>query len=261
MATAGQRPLTPSDASSDRNAVVRIVSVIDALARAEPGGIGVRELAIETGISRSAVHRVLAHLAGLGYANLLPQERYEAGPLALAWAQLLAGDHSFKSAVHDALLHVVADFDESAYAFEYSPEKHDLVVASGAQTSQPVRYLLEIGSRAPLHAGAAGKAVLAFLDDSVVDELELPRLTPTTVVDRDRLRDDLATIVERGYALSEGERINDAFGVAAPVFGDVGVAGAITITVPRYRFDKSKVSELAEGVVAAAAAASHLLTA
>lgn len=254
-----ESPSVAEDSSSDRKTVVRVVAVIDALARAEPGGLGVRDLAARIGISRSAVHRVLAHLTILGYATLLPRERYEAGPLMLGWSALLADSHTFEVAVEGSLAGLAEEFDESAYAMHYDPEERDLVVVAGAHSSQPVRYLLEIGSRAQLYAGAAGKAVLAFLDPLVVDELELERLTPSTIRSKASLRADLAKTVERGYAVSRGERISDASGIAAPVFAGTDVVGAITLTVPQYRYSDATVSQRAEAVVAAAARAGRLL--
>jgi DNA-binding IclR family transcriptional regulator len=236
-----------------------VVAVVDALARAESGGIGVRDLAARIGISRSAVHRVLAHLTTLGYATLLPHERYEAGALTLGWAAMLAEQHSFQTAVEGELASLVGQFDESAYALEYDPTARDLVVVAGAQTSQPVRYLLEIGSRAQLYAGAAGKAVLAFLGPDTIDELKLQRLTSSTIVSKSMLKADLAAVAERGYAVSQGERISDASGIAAPVFAGPDVVGAITLTVPHYRYSEATVAERADAVMAAAAGASRLL--
>lgn len=260
MASNQQELVDSVDGSSDRKTVVRVVAVVNALARAEPGGIGVRELATKIGISRSAVHRALSHLAGLGYASLLPHDRYEAGPLTLGWTAILAEQHGFEAAINGALGTLVERFGESAYGFEYAPKTQDLVVVAGEHTTQPVRYLLEVGSHAPLYAGASGKAVLAFLDPKVVDKLDIQRLTPATISSKSKLRADLATVAARGFATSQGERISDAFGIAAPVFAGDNVVGAITLTIPRYRFVESMLAEQAAAVLAAAAGATRLLS-
>ena len=62
MVSVESDPPGVSAAAAERNGVARVVAVLDALARADEKGVGVRELAVETGISRSAVHRLLAQL-------------------------------------------------------------------------------------------------------------------------------------------------------------------------------------------------------
>jgi IclR family acetate operon transcriptional repressor len=246
----------------DRTAVFRTVAVIDLLARAEPYGVGVRELAAATGISRSAAHRVLTALTQLGYARQLPSERYEPGPLALAWNALTGDRLSLEEAAQDELNELSAKFDETAYAASYGPEdEHEIVYRAVAPSSKPVRYVLEIGSHAPLYAGASGKAVLAYLPDSIVDELELVRFQPRTVTSRRKLRADLAAIRAAGVAWSFGERITEAVGSAAPVFRGASVAGSITLTIPVYRFSESERKAIGTAVMAAAAVVTRLLTA
>jgi DNA-binding IclR family transcriptional regulator len=249
------------EASSDRKTAFRVASVLDSLARADRDGVGVRELASETGISKSAVHRVLTHLSTLGYANQLPKEHYEAGTLMLAWAESLAERHTFERACQAALARLATASDESSYAVRYRPATRDIVFVAVAHSTQPIQYLLEMNSHAPLYAGAAGKAVLAWLDSSIVADLHIEQLTPTTITDLDGLRADLNGVVSRGYAFSRGERIRDAVGIAAPVFGDGEILGAITLTIPRYRFDDSKLLTLSREVMTAARSATRLLTA
>jgi IclR family acetate operon transcriptional repressor len=247
---------------SDRTAVFRTVAVIDLLARAEPYGVGVRELASATGISRSAAHRVLTALTQLGYARQLPSERYEPGALALAWTALTGDRLPLQEAAQDALNELSAKFDETAYAASYGPEaKNEIIYRAVAPSSKPVRYVIEVGSRAPLYAGASGKAVLAYLPGSAVDELDLVRLQPQTITDRRKLRADLTRINASGVAWSFGERIAEAVGCAAPIFRGADVVGSITLSVPGYRFEDSERAAIAEAVVAAAATATGLLTA
>lgn len=250
-----------ADSGNDRTAVFRTVAIIDALTRAEPHGIGVRELAAATAISRSAAHRVLSSLTQLGYARQLPNERYEAGALALAWAAVVGESLDLSEAAQIALEQITEQFDETAYAAEYDPDRRLIVFRAGAHSSKPVRYELPLGSTAPLHAGAAGKAVLAYLPADEVDRLELPRFGERTITDRRKLRAELATVRAAGLAWSFGERIAEAVGCAAPVFRGDDVAGSITMSIPAYRFDGGRRDEIGAAMIAAAHVVTGLLTA
>jgi DNA-binding IclR family transcriptional regulator len=250
-----------ADSGNDRTAVFRTVAIIDALTRAEPHGIGVRELAAATAISRSAAHRVLSSLTQLGYARQLPNERYEAGTLALAWAAVVGDSLGLPEAAQIALEQITEQFDETAYAAEYDADRGLIVFRAVAHSSKPVRYELPLDSTGPLHAGAAGKAVLAYLPDSEVDRVELHRFGKQTITDRRRLRVELGTVRTAGLAWSFGERISEAVGCAAPVFRGEDVAGSITMSIPAYRFDDERRDEIGAAVIAAAHVVTGLLTA
>ncbi len=79
------------------------------------------------------------------------------------------------------------------------------------------------------------------------------RLTPGTIVDPAGLTAQLKTIRRQGWAFSKGERVADAWGVAAPVFGHdgtahaaIGVAGPINrLTQPMRTQTVAAVTEVA----------------
>jgi DNA-binding IclR family transcriptional regulator len=100
-----------------------------------------------------------------------------------------------------------------------------------------IRMTVQLGIGHPLHAGAASKVLLAFApraDREAQLDHALVAVTPNTVTSPDRLRAELASIRDRGYAVSLGERQVDAAAVAAPVLDargaplcTVGVCGPI----------------------------------
>jgi len=103
-----------------------------------------------------------------------------------------------------------------------------------------LRVAHELGDTYPLHAGATGKAILAFLDpkrqDEIIADVGLPSFTSTTITDPDRLKADLARVRERGFAESEGEAIEETLGMAVPIFAaSGGILASIGISAPTYR--------------------------
>ena len=105
---------------------------------------------------------------------------------------------------------------------------------------QEIKLAVELGRPFPLHAGATGRAILAFLPDRAREALlaePLERLTPETVVDPVGLGILLAGVRGAGLAVSRSERREGAASVAAPIFDVHGVAGAVSVCGPEYRFD------------------------
>ena len=87
-----------------------------------------------------------------------------------------------------------------------------------ADSSVPVAS--RIGARLPLHASGAGKAILAFQEDTFVEALlqsPLERFTDHTIVTGSALRRELARIRSAGIATSSQEYRPGSLSIAVPV--------------------------------------------
>ena len=103
-----------------------------------------------------------------------------------------------------------------------------------------LRVAHELGDTYPLHAGATGKAIYAFLDPdeqrAILEDIGLPRITDTTITRISDLRAELKRIRANGYSESRGESLEGTHGIAAPIFSPTGrVIASIGASVPRHR--------------------------
>lgn len=107
------------------------------------------------------------------------------------------------------------------------------------ETDAPLRATYQVGSMSPLHAGAPARVLLAFAPPEVLDEVLAPGLDVITAdtLDAEALRDSLGQIVLTGLAMSHGERIPGTVSIAAPVFREDGIVGAIAVVGPLSRCD------------------------
>lgn len=106
-----------------------------------------------------------------------------------------------------------------------------------------------------LHSSAAGKAMLAEMDDSAVDAVieqwGLPKRTEFTITDRETLDEELDQVRKRGYAVNEQEGWENLKAVAVPVTdsnGDVLGAMDISGSPNRISYERSIARTLANGV-------------
>lgn len=109
-----------------------------------------------------------------------------------------------------------------------------------AKGEQAVHVDTYPGKRIYLHGAALGKALLAELPESRVDEIidrhGLPALTENTITDPDELHEELEAIRQRGIAFDDEERLAGLRSVAAAVTTDSGdVLGAISVAGPTSR--------------------------
>lgn len=245
-----------------RSATWRLVHVLEALAAAEEG-LGVREASRQTGIDKSSVSRLLAQLVDLG---MVTQEqasgRYLVGPRLYAFGAALVARDSLTRAARPILERLAAAFDETCYLAVREPS--GFAFRAKVDCTRPIRYMIELGHVAPLHAGAAGRAILAGLTDDEVDEAlgggPLERLTDATVTDRRALRALAEADRRRGYAVSRGERVRGGTAVAAPFFDASALCrGSIVFTRPAERHRDDDIPEKGAAVVRAASELSSRL--
>jgi IclR family acetate operon transcriptional repressor len=107
------------------------------------------------------------------------------------------------------------------------------VVLARVGGTRPLRYELPVGERLPLHLGA-GKAIAAWLSEQEIDDFlaQADDLLGAdgSPLDRDRLRDDLKRIRDRGFSDARGERVPGMASVAAPVIDPDGIViGAVQV--------------------------------
>ncbi|PZG19672.1 IclR family transcriptional regulator [Micromonospora craterilacus] len=104
------------------------------------------------------------------------------------------------------------------------------------------------GSRLPLHATGVGKVLLAHAPEDVREAVfaDLPRLTPYTVVQPQRLREQLAEVRRQGYATTVEEMTLGACSIAVPIVAtardgaDPVVVAALGVVVPSLSRDRTR---------------------
>ena len=98
-----------------------------------------------------------------------------------------------------------------------------------------------IGSRLPMHATGVGKVLLAHAPAAVQDEVlaSLVPITPYTITEPGRLREQLRRVLREGYACTAEEMSLGACSVAVPIAGPgrqvVASLGIVVPTLVRNR--------------------------
>lgn len=244
-------------ADRQRHPLARGMELLTLMVDDAADSYGVRDLGNRLGVSASTVHRLLSELEKLGMVGRTETGAYRLGPefLRLAWTTAMR----FPTAdlAKEVLEELTGQTNESSFFATYSEQRRQMMFALAVESSHPLRYVVPLHLWLPLHAGASGLAILAFLPEAVQREIltgPLEALTERTLVEADGLRSRLERIRAEGYALTHGERIAGAVAVAAPVIGESGtVVGDVGVTIPESRFNVAAVSELIGSVKQAAA--------
>jgi IclR family transcriptional regulator, acetate operon repressor len=108
-----------------------------------------------------------------------------------------------------------------------------------------------------LHATAAGKAILAAMDEhalaAYLSGRTLNALTHSSIIDPDLLRGELTQVRDRGYATSVGELQDDVIAVAAAITGSHGQPlGTLSVGGPASRMTPKRTTGYGQLLITAA---------
>jgi DNA-binding IclR family transcriptional regulator len=237
----------------------RVVAVLDALVRAPDSTVGVRELAGQLMLSRSATHRILVLLSEVGVARPV-DGRYQITARARAWAYYLSVQHPLLVRTRPIMAELADRAGENVHLLVRTPNPSLGIFIASAEGANRVQRALQRGVLTPLTVGAAGKALLSAVDQDTVTTV-LRSLALTDPQRAASLRAELAQIRSAGIAVSVSERLAETAGVAAPFWRFGAAFGALTISTPAYRFDDERSALFSKMVRAAAEQLSECLAA
>ena len=103
------------------------------------------------------------------------------------------------------------------------------------ESTRSLRQIIKLGERHLLIRGATGKVFLAYMDAKIRHEMINDTRLDDTVFEK---------IVEKGYALSIGEREEGLVGIASPIFNSQGkLAAVLSLSGPSVRFVNEEMSD------------------
>jgi IclR family transcriptional regulator, KDG regulon repressor len=113
------------------------------------------------------------------------------------------------------------------------------------ESKRTVRVVVSrVGRKLPAHCSGVGKVLLAYLPAEEVKEIVLAKglvpFTQNTITTYNRLKDELNRIARYGFAYDNEEIEIGLKCAAAPVFADNRVVAALSVSVPRDRFDDNR---------------------
>lgn len=251
--TAGNAPTTRTlRPESERPAVQSVIHALDILDYMVscPREVGVTELARVMSIHKSTVSRLLSTLDARGYVMRNPQTRqYSLGMHLLELSRAKLDQLDLRSMARPYLESLVRDTGETAHLAIMDSDK--VVYIDKVDTPQTLMMRSKVGYRIAVHCTALGKAMIAqFPEDvasSLLDPASMVRFTPNTITDPDALKQHLAVVRERGYAVDDEEHENGIRCVASAVKDHAGrVVGAISLSGPTLRVSRERAESLGE---------------
>ncbi|MBS4022747.1 MAG: IclR family transcriptional regulator [Dethiobacter sp.] len=139
-------------------------------------------------------------------------------------------------------------------------DQDDVVYIDQIESTNMIKIFARIGSRGPIHCTGAGKAMLANYTDREFERFiqiksPLPSYTVNTIIDPQKLKEEMLIIRHNGYALDNCELEDGVRCVAIPIWNFEGkVIAAVSVSGPDTRFTDTFIKEYLIPEVKSAAA-------
>lgn len=247
--------LSPSSETYQVPALDRALTILELLAE-HPDGIRMREIAERLGLPANSVFRITGTLEERGYLIRDGDDmRYRLSRKLLALGYAAVGEGKLVEQSLD-LMRSLRDETHETVLVGIRDDIEGLVLEQVA-SNQPVKFLVDPGTRFPLHTAAPGKAVLAFLPwaerDGILARLPYTRYNERTLDSRAKFEAELEQVTACGYGLDRGEQIEGLHCVGAPIFNHRGYPfAALWLTGPSFRFPTSEFARIGRKVAATA---------
>lgn len=203
------------------------------------------ELANEIGYAKSTVHKYLRTLERRGYV-VRDDNEYRVAVRFLDLGIYARNECDLYHHAKPQVDELAETTDEKAWLIT---EEHGVGVhLYGAEGNHTIVTYARAGQITYLHQTAAGKAILAYLEDdrieTILDRYGLPAETDRTITDRDELFERIERIRDRGYAFNREETVEGLHAVGAPICDGSGDAiGAISVSGPANRLKGDALEE------------------
>lgn len=255
-----ERAMAGGKATTERSgqvqSLVRALRLLGVVAKADDG-LTLTEAANRAGLPVSSAHRLLSTLQQERFVRFDQERtRWFVGVEAFVAGSGFLRSRDLVAVARPYMRHLMEESGETvSLAVE---EGGQAIYLAQIECRQLMRALASPGQRAPLHASAVGKAMLAFAAgprrQALTEAIRLERFTERTIVKPAAFDAEIADAKTRCYAVDDEEYAVGLRCVAAPIFNEAKEAiAAISLSGPKARITDGRLRALA-GLAQTAAA-------
>jgi DNA-binding IclR family transcriptional regulator len=212
--------------------------------------ITVPDIAESLELPTSSLYRIVSILRQNGLVERINKEGHLVlGTRNLSLARGLDEQSALIKTANPVMKHLCELTNESVHLYALFGDKQ--ICIDSVECSAPLRVTSSKGEMRPIHVGASGKVLLAFLPskerEKLIVGMEMEKVATNATADLHFFREDLQIIRKKGYAHTRSEQIEGAEGVAAPIFDRLRhIVASLSLAGPEQRIGKKDLGELIE---------------
>ena len=243
MKTASQNSPIPLKVPSGAQSVERAVALLKIVAKYNEHGARLSDIARDTGLHLSTVHRILSILVAEG---LITHDRvskqYHLG-MELYRLGMAAHHYLIRDRFRSAIEKIERETEDTVFLLIRSG--NDALCIDRIEGRYPIRTIpIEIGSRRPLGIGVASLSLIAFLpkpEFEAVLSANASRYPQYNNLSADDIRQLAMVSLDQGHVISFGLFHEEITSIGIPIFdGDSNVIASIAVSAISKRMTQKR---------------------
>jgi len=222
--------------------LIRFFKIIDLLENSSE--LRLKDIAEKLDIDKSTIHRFLKTLLKYNFVRMNPSnKKYSLGLKFLNIATKIIDSIDIRNIAHPYLIDLEEYSNETIHLTTFDGKR--VVYIDKIESIKPIRMYSRIGNIAPINCTAAGKAILAFQKESVINniiqDLDFIPVTKNTITDKKKFMENLEDVRNKGFAIDNSEHEENICCIAAPIRDySREVKYAVSISAINTRMDLSE---------------------
>jgi DNA-binding IclR family transcriptional regulator len=231
-----ESPISNSETSAGGSQTVDRALVVLRIVASEGRPVSLEDVVSRSGLHKSIAYRLLRSLENSGFIGRDPiVGGYTVAATFLSLSVLAVSRIDIRGRARPMMEDIVSHFGETVSLHIRSGDLR--VCVDVVEGSHPVRRMVPVGETLPLYAGETGRVLMSELSDA---ELALPMAAAAKAdLDSERIRADVVRTRQQGYFIGIGVRTPDVGSMSVPIYGSVGILGALTISGPASRWNRA----------------------
>jgi IclR family acetate operon transcriptional repressor len=240
----------------------RVTEMLELIARAGAQGVTLTEMSRAMDSPRTSLIGLIDSLLHAGYI-VRHEKSYRLGWSAFRLATAITSSFQLPDLTRSELERLARETGETAMLCTFANEQQAIVYLDKCESTQFLRFTIDIGTQRPLFCSAGGRAMLAFQPEDwqrqYLRAARLERMTEHTEIQPRQLMKIFAQVRELGYAVTLEETAIGVCGAASPILDQFGrPLAAVVIGAPMAR-GAAMAQQLGEAVRRAALQMSKVL--
>jgi DNA-binding IclR family transcriptional regulator len=202
--------------------------------------MGTLELSHKLGIHKSTVSRLLHLLTDYDFLTQNPEtKKYSLGrSVAEIGNAVIKSVASDMGSIAQPYLKTLSEIVGESVSMEVL-NGTEVVLAGHVEGQKHIRFSFNLGEQVAINVTAGAKAILAYCDAELVNQClkkKFVRFNANTIVSKRAYRAILEEVKATGIAYDRGERYEDSYAIATPIFNHEGKpVAAVVIAGPAFR--------------------------
>ncbi|MFG6532098.1 MULTISPECIES: IclR family transcriptional regulator [unclassified Sulfitobacter] len=217
----------------------RLLGIFERIAEVTEVGMTLADLSVALDAPKSSLLIMLRPLVDQDYL-IHESNTYRLGPRMFQFASAILANSRFSSLVRHHMTLLRDWTDETVIYATLDLDSRRIVYEDVVEGSSPIRYVVNAGANRPAYPTASGRVLIGHAptewQNRYFADLQADKLTSRTITDIAGIQAAVKECRQRGVCFTNGEAIDGAAGVSAPVRDRAGeVIGVLVLGAPRER--------------------------